>query len=179
MDIEQLLSNVGDEKEPPPPPEGGIPAQRLPSWIRNIFRCGLLPFIIFDLSIQKLARKIIRPPFKQAGHCLQRGNCCHYIMIQKANGWWGKLYLLWHTEVNGFFLRSKEAQEYAGKEVHVMGCRHLQKDGRCGQYQLRPMVCRNWPIIEHFGTPRVIKGCGFRPIARTPDGEKLLQLGDD
>ena len=35
------------------------------------------------------------------------------------------------------------------------------KDGSCGQYRLRPQVCRQWPVIEHFGQPKILKGCGF------------------
>ena len=50
---------------------------------------------------------------------------------------------------------------YEEKEVYVMGCRYLQKNKRCKHYFLRPMVCRKWPIIEYFGYPKVLKGCGF------------------
>ena len=45
--------------------------------------------------------------------------------------------------------------------MHVMGCRHLRKDGSCGDYHLRPLICRQWPVIEHFGYPKVLKGCGY------------------
>lgn len=85
-------------------------------------------------------------------------------MIPESKGLIGKLNYFWQTQVQGFYPRFAELHEYEGKKVHVMGCRYLQKDGRCGQYHLRPMVCRKWPIIEHFGSPRVLKGCGFKPV---------------
>jgi Fe-S-cluster containining protein len=92
---------------------------------------------------------------------LKRGNCCHYILIPEAKGFFGKLYYLWNTQVLGFYRRYSHEHEAEGKPIYVMGCRYLRKDGSCGQYHLRPLICRKWPIIEHFGHPRIIKGCGF------------------
>ena len=31
---------------------------------------------------------------------------------------------------------------------------------------LRPAVCRKWPLIEYFGHPRILKGCGFQAVHR-------------
>jgi Fe-S-cluster containining protein len=78
----------------------------------------------------------------------------------------GKLYFFFNTQINGFYLRYKEPYEFDGDRVLVMGCRYLNKDGSCQHYHLRPTVCRKWPIIEHFGRPRILKGCGFRAIPR-------------
>lgn len=160
------MFHAGEAIHQPLLPKGGIPTQRLPGWIRWPLRSILLPFVLLDLAMQRVARWIIRPPYKQAGKCLKRGNCCYYIMMRKPRGILGTLFHLWNTEVNGFYLRSQEVYEYEGKRVQVMGCRYLQKDGSCKHYRLRPMVCRKWPVIEHFGHPRMLKGCGFRAILK-------------
>src|ERR1700722_14649540 len=79
--LEDLLLTAGEEENAPPEPIEGIPRQRLPCWIRWPLRVFFLPFILLDLWAQRLARLIIRPPFKQTGTCKKRGNCCHYILI--------------------------------------------------------------------------------------------------
>jgi Fe-S-cluster containining protein len=116
--------------------------------------------------MQKFARLLIPPPYVQKGGCKKRGNCCYYLMIRRPKGLLGKLFLLWNTEFQGFFPRSDEVYQYEGNRVMVMGCRYLQKDGSCKHYHLRPMVCRKWPVIAHFGRPRILKGCGFRAEPR-------------
>ena len=159
--LEDLLEIAGEEGHEPPPPPQGIPKRWLPGFIRFPLKCLLLPYILIDELMQKLARKIIRPPFKQVGKCKRRGNCCYYVLIRHSGTLWGRLFLLWHTQVQGFYMRYKQPHIYEGHEMYIMGCRYLKKDGSCGQYRLRPQVCRQWPVIEHFGQPKILKGCGF------------------
>jgi Fe-S-cluster containining protein len=161
MDLEIILEEAGEATSAPLEPKGGIPKQWFPRFLRVPIRWIILPFVLLDLWTQKLAKKIIRPPFVQKGGCKRRGNCCHYIMIEEGKGLFGRLYHFWNTQINGFYPREKELHIYEGKRVHVMGCRYLKKDGSCGNYRLRPLVCRKWPVIEHFGHPRILKGCGF------------------
>lgn len=160
--IDDLLYKASVAKEPPPPPAEGIPRQWIPFWIRQPVKWLLLPFVLVDFAMQKLARKIIRPPFKRVGKCKRRGNCCHYILIRHSTSLLGKLFYFWYTQFHGFYPRYPKPQPYDGKRMHVMGCRYLKKDGSCSQYRLRPLVCRQWPVIEHFGYPKILKGCGFR-----------------
>lgn len=165
--IDTLLKQIDEAEEPPPLPPS-LPIQWLPRWIRWALKVLILPFMLLDLSAQRLAIFLIRPPFKQTGQCLKRGKCCYYILIPENRGLLGKINYFWQTEVQGFYPRSTSLHEYEGKPVHVMGCRYLRKDGTCGQYHLRPMVCRKWPIIAHFGYPRILKGCGFKAVPRHP-----------
>ena len=165
-DIDEILAQAEDAEEPPADPPGGIPKQWMPSWIRWPIRILILPILLLDLFAQKIARLAITPPFKKAGKCLKRGNCCHYILLPEAKGVLGKLFYFWSTQFLGFYRRYSEVYESEGKRVYVMGCRYLKKDGRCGHYHLRPVVCRKWPMIEYFGQPRMIKGCGFKAIPR-------------
>lgn len=173
-DLEALLDQVGEAK--PHEPENGIPKQWVPGWIRWPIRILIMPWILLDLWAQKIARMIIPPPNKKIGQCLKRGHCCQYILIPEAKGILGKLYLLFNTQINGFYLRYQEPYTYEEERVMVMGCRYLKTDGSCSHYRLRPTVCRNWPMIEYFGHPRILKGCGFKPIPRKKTNSSLNVL---
>jgi hypothetical protein len=137
------------------------PKQILPAPLRNLLKIMYLPILLLDLSMQKMAKKIIRPPFEQKGNCKKRGNCCYFILLPESQSFLGKVFYFWQTEINGFFIREKSPPDQDGKKMLIMGCRHLRKDGSCGSYITRPSVCRKWPIIEHFGRPRLLKGCGY------------------
>jgi hypothetical protein len=164
--LDELLETAGEAEEAPPEPSGGIPRQWVPGWVRWPLRVFFLPFILMDLSAQRVARLLIRPPFKKAGKCLKRGNCCHYILVPEAKGFLGKLFYFWNTQILGFYRRTPDVYESEGKRVYAMGCRYLKKDGACGRYFLRPTVCRKWPLIDYFGYPRILKGCGFKAVNR-------------
>lgn len=164
--MDEIFAQAEDVESIPPEPIEGIPKQWVPGFIRWPVRFFFLPFILLDLAAQKVARLLIPPPFKKTGKCFKRGNCCHYILLPEAKGLLGKFYYFWNTQILGFYRRTPELYESEGKHVYVMGCRYLQKNGRCSHYHLRPMVCRKWPIIEHFGYPRIMKGCGFKAIQR-------------
>lgn len=172
--LDQIMENAGDE-ERPPMPEGGIPRQWLPGFIRWPIRVLVLPFVWLDIGCQWIAKQMIRPPFKKVGKCKRRGNCCHYILIRKSKGVFGFLDSFWHTQVNGFFKRDNKVYEHNNIKVHLMGCRYLKEDGTCSVYRMRPAICRAWPRIEYFGYPQILKGCGYKAVPRTPTGKKSSQ----
>ena len=163
--LQQLVDVAGEAHRPPSDPEGGVPRQWLPGWVRWPLRLLFWPFIQIDLFSQKIARKIVKPPFKRVGSCKKRGNCCHVIMLKKSR--LDPLFLFWQTQVNGFFHREEEPRQVGKESYYVMGCRYLTKEGRCARHRTRPLVCRKWPIIEHFGQPQILKGCGYKLINRT------------
>ncbi|MDN3504919.1 MAG: YkgJ family cysteine cluster protein [Rhabdochlamydiaceae bacterium] len=159
--VNLILENVGSETKPPLEPEQGIPKQWLPKFFRKMVQVICLPLVLLDFYAQKVARLIVRPPFKRVGQCKRRGNCCHYVVMKKSKGLMGVLEKFWATQINGFYFRNEKPVTYQEKQVYVMGCRYLQKDGSCGNYKLRPMICRQWPVIAHFGWPNILKGCGY------------------
>jgi hypothetical protein len=171
--VDQILARAEEETGPPPEPQEGIPKQWLPGWIRWPIRVLAMPLILMDLYAQKVATWALRPPYRQVGACRKRGNCCHYILIPEAKGWMGKFAFFVYTQIYGFYPRYPEPHLYEGKRIQVMGCRYLKKGGSCSHYRLRPTVCRKWPLIAHFGRPRVLKGCGFQAVPRT-DRLKVL-----
>jgi hypothetical protein len=162
--LNQIIEEAGDDDHKPAFVK--IPKQWLPGFIRWPIKLFLLPFVWLDVMAQFVAKLLIRPPFKKAGACKKRGNCCHYILIKKSKGFSDKLDLFWHTQINGFYRRDNQVHESDGIKIYVMGCRHLQKDGKCGAYHFRPLICRMWPRIEYFGHPQILKGCGFRAEKR-------------
>ncbi|NDD58836.1 MAG: hypothetical protein EBZ47_06255 [Chlamydiae bacterium] len=72
------------------------------------------------------------------------------------------MYFFWQTQINGFFVREKSPIDKDGNRMLVLGCRYLAPNGKCSNYFTRPSVCRKWPIVEHFGHPRILKGCGYQ-----------------
>jgi hypothetical protein len=166
-DLDEILVRAEEAEEVPPEPEGGIPKQWVPAFIRWPVRALLLPLMLIDQCAQKAALLLIRTPYKREGKCLKRGNCCHYILVPEAKGILGRLFYFWNTQMLGFYRRTPLVYESDQKKrVYAMGCRYLKKDGSCGHYTLRPAVCRKWPVIEYFGHPRIIKGCGFKAVPR-------------
>lgn len=156
--MEKQLEDLGSMSAPP---AASIPKQWFPHFLRLPILWVNVACVQFELAIHKIAKWIVRPPFKRMGKCRRRGNCCYIILTRHYRGILGKWMLFWCTQVYGFYLREKPLFEYNGKYMRVMGCRHLRKDGRCAIYRLRPKECREWPVIEHFGHPKILKGCGF------------------
>lgn len=154
----------------PDPPRGGIPAYRTRRWFRVALRILVLPWMILDLAIQSVVRKIWPPPYRIEGSCKQRGNCCHYILMEwdtwmEKLPWLGRFWMWWYTQIHGFYARGFDVENVDGRVARVMGCRHLQPDGRCAEYSLRPAICRQWPRITYTSQPHVLKGCGYQVVA--------------
>ena len=146
------------------PPKVTPPRPWLPGFLRWPIRIFLFPFMMIDLVMQRFARFLIPPPFKQVGKCHQRGACCHYILFPRVRGPIGWGLKFWATQINGFFLREKQVHYYNGKPMQVYGCRYLRKDGKCGIHRLRPTICRKWPNLSAFGRPATLRGCGFKAV---------------
>lgn len=166
-----LLENFpldSDELAPPQlPPD--IPPQKLPSVIRWFIKLLILPFIALDTLLQKILRIFIPPPYRKEGSCLKRGKCCHYILMDHTPlshrfPFLEKLFKFWFTEVHGFYERGFQSINEANVVSSVFSCRYLQKDHTCKHYFFRPTVCRNWPRIEYFDRPKILKGCGYKAV---------------
>ncbi|MEC7840361.1 MAG: hypothetical protein VX777_10020 [Chlamydiota bacterium] len=175
MTPEDILKEAERTDGQPPPPDGGIPKQRLPGWIRWPVRVLFIPFILLDLTAQRLVKFFIKTPYRQMGKCKRRGNCCYFIIMPAPSNWMTKLNYFWQTEINGFYARDSNPIEVEGERLMVMGCRYLQKNGSCGHHRLRPVVCREWPRIECFGPPGILKGCGYHAKPRDKNFDPFPQ----
>jgi Fe-S-cluster containining protein len=127
--------------------------------------------MIMDLAIQSLIQRISPPPYRLEGSCQKRGNCCHYIFLEwppvlDKYPWLGRFWLWWFTDVHGFYLRDFSVENEDNRVARVMSCRHLQPDGSCGNYALRPAICRQWPRVLFTRKPYILKGCGYKAVPR-------------
>lgn len=172
---DELVTLAEESTEPPPLPEGGLPKQRIPGWIRWPIRMLVVPFVVLDLAAQRIARLFFKTPYLQTGSCKKRGNCCYYILFPAPLTWLSKLFYYWNTEINGFFPRDPKPLQIDQDHFLVMGCRYLKQDGSCGHYHLRPAICRTWPQIEYFGRPKILKGCGFKAVPRDKNFDPFPQ----
>ncbi|MCB9638035.1 MAG: hypothetical protein H6727_03910 [Myxococcales bacterium] len=159
-----------DSSQHPGPPPHGIQPQRTPGWLRFSLKVLVLPFMVLDLLMQKLIQRVSPPPYQVEGACKKRGHCCHYILIgwhpmMQRWSWFGKFWLWWYTDVHGFYPRGFDVEGPGGDVAKVMSCRYLKEDGTCGQYTVRPAICRQWPRVEFTGRPHVLKGCGYRIVS--------------
>ena len=157
------------------PPKRKVPKKWLFEPISMFIRLLILPFVALDLIAQKIAKFLIRPPYMKTGKCKKRGNCCYFILVRRCWGIFGSLDLFWHTQINGFYRLETKPQVIEGKKYHLMGCRYLCKDGSCRQHFLRPTICRQWPRIEIFGAPELLKGCGYVPKQRSLSKLPILE----
>lgn len=173
LDADDILIDA-EKDDGPPKLAQPIPKQKLPGFMRWTIKLAFLPFIWMDLITKRIARFFIKPPLKQEGKCLKRGNCCYYITMQVETGLTGYLHRWWVTQVQGFFFRYNTIFTQGERKVYVLGCRYLKDDGSCKHYFTRPMICRDWPKIEHFGHPKFLKGCGFRAVDRK-DPRKIIE----
>ena len=176
MELDEILKKAETATSIPPDPTGGIPKQKVPSWIRWSIRTLLIPFLYLEVLTEKIAKILVPPPFKQTGSCKRRGNCCHYILFPESKGLLAKLLLFWNTEIYGFYQRESKTYDYEDKKIIVMGCRYLQKNGSCSRHFFRPKVCRTWPVIELFGRPRILKGCGYQAKIKESQVRKYPNL---
>jgi Fe-S-cluster containining protein len=159
-----------------PPPTSSIKKQWFPGIFRWSIKIVILPFLLLDNAMERVARLFFSPPFIQVGECKKRGNCCYYVLIPKQKiKIINSLQNFWVTQINGFFFRGQYVLGEKGKKWRVMGCRYLKKNGSCGQHFFRPSICRNWPAIENFSIPRYLKGCGFKALVKDEKYKELLQ----
>ena len=163
------------ESSTSPPPQDEIPKQKVPGWIRWPIRAIFLPFVLLDLLCQKFVRFFFKTPYKQVGKCNKRGNCCYFILTYAPTNWLKKLYYFWITEINGFYPRQQKPLIVDNVKFKVMGCRYFKKNGECSHYRLRPMICRQWPVIEYFGPPKILKGCGYKAVPRNKNFDPYPQ----
>jgi hypothetical protein len=122
-------------------------------------------FIRLELAAMRLVRWVYPPRFVLTGECHRRGVCCRHIigdppaLIRRT-----RLLSLWtgyHALAHDFHVVGRGPND----EI-IFACGHLQSDGRCGIYRLRPFICRNYPVLPFFASPQLLPGCGYRVAPR-------------
>jgi Fe-S-cluster containining protein len=107
--------------------------------------------------------------YRLGGACQRCAACCEAPAIRvHALVWLAPLmrraFLWWHERVNGFVL--VDARRAA--RTFVFRCTHFDPATRsCDSYASRPGICRDYPrALLYQGSPELLPGCGYRPLAR-------------
>jgi Fe-S-cluster containining protein len=132
---------------------------------RRLGRGLLVLFVRFELACLTLVRQVIRPRFVLLGECHKRGVCCRQIigdpprLVRETR--LVQLFVGYHRVMHNFAAIGK------GPDGEIIfACNHLDAEGRCGIYALRPFLCRNYPVLPFYAAPQLLPGCGFRAAPR-------------
>ena len=100
--------------------------------------------------------------YEITGECLQCGECCRQIrsyglknenelkLMQFILPWYKRFYIS-GADSNGEL---------------ILSCKYLNNDGKCGVYEKRPAVCRNYPAKTINFNAGMIDGCGYKVIKK-------------
>ena len=159
----EVLERQRDNDQPPP--------QRCPPVVRTAIQLCVVPFVVLEQAVRNVVQLVLRPAYKRGGSCKKTGACCRVIVarvtpLENRIPYLARVMSWWAQEVNGFFPRAVDLQLEEGDDVRVYACRHLTSSGTCKSYWSRPTVCRAWPARDWFGEPTVLKGCGYKFVAR-------------
>ena len=111
--------------------------------------------------LKRLRREDLRPGEVLCDHCTAK--CCRYfaLPLDKPDSRQEYDYIRW------FLLHERTAVFVEEGDWYLLvhtSCRQLQADGRCGIYETRPQICRdyttddceydeNWTYPQYFETP--------------------------
>lgn len=163
------------------------PAPRPLSRGHRLIRIAMSGVIRLMEAGHRFGRWLLQTEYVVDGGCQVRGDCCHHILME----WSGLLdrsallrrLALWKlTRFYSFYDKGYSWEVQEGLLVRVLGCRALGDDGRCQEYEIRPLFCRTYPQVPLIGRPLVLRGCGYHFHRRDgepeePDGETLVQIG--
>ena len=108
--------------------------------------------------------------------------CCRYfaLPIETPNDWRDFEFIRWYLLHEQASVFTEDGDWYL--MVHTV-CKHLQHDNRCGIYETRPQICReyttdnceyedNWTYDQYFETPEQVYEYA-EAILPTPRGKSI------
>lgn len=99
-------------------------------------------------------------PERKSELCLTCGNCCKQMLVHfpapRDFSRWGSVFR-W-MEARGVKRAPQYDTPYAFGGVIDMPCPHLQPDNRCGIYETRPTVCREFDGLRDWDGDCAWKG---------------------
>ncbi len=116
-----------------------------------------------DDLFSEFAARFFKTQYIVSGSCKKRGICCKNIAVYLSPAFWKypilkSIAIFWYQFVYSFELKS-ERPDY---DVLIFSCHYLKKNGQCGIYSRRPLICRKYPAPRYFGQPEVLPGCGYQ-----------------
>lgn len=125
-----------------------------------------VPFFLLDRGAHRLVGQFLPTEYVLEGSCHSCGVCCEQILghppgfvrrSQKAM----LVFIAFHRLFHRF-----EAVARTQDGGVLFRCGHLQSDGRCGIYRLRPLFCRNYPVMPARGQTALPALCSYKIAAR-------------
>ena len=117
-----------------------------------------------DLSRKKPDRKQIKPDENLCDFCTAK--CCRYfaLPIEVPTEWRDFEYIRWYLLHGYASVFTEDGDWYL--MVHT-ACKHIQPDNRCGIYETRPQICRDyktdnceyeddWTYEQYFESPEQV-----------------------
>jgi len=132
-----------------------------------LIKRAILALMIFDNWVTQGFKKVIPSRYKKEGQCRKCGACCREIHLrmtkkQIRNDFFRDLAVRWISWLYGFVLLKIDYSRC----YLVFTCRHKDPGGLCGNYNWRPPICRNFPLVDYFEKPVFIKNCGYQTEIR-------------
>ncbi|MBK8014677.1 MAG: hypothetical protein IPK13_25410 [Deltaproteobacteria bacterium] len=123
-------------------------------------------FVVLYSIGHRLGRTLLQTEYVVTGGCKKRGVCCNHILLEWVPFFdrhpWAARIVLWKlTRFYSFYDKGYTWEVEDGLMARVLGCHALQPDGRCGEYRIRPRICRTYPEVPLEGPGMVLKGCGY------------------
>lgn len=125
----------------------------------------IIALVLLDNYITNTFRGLFPKKWRRIGKCLQCGNCCKKILLQMTptqtrSPLFRKLAIGWIAWLFDFvYLGTDFEYNYL-----LFTCKHLQTNGKCGNYFWRPNICRNYPLVDYFNQPSLLPGCGYSSV---------------
>ncbi|MFH1428827.1 MAG: YkgJ family cysteine cluster protein [Candidatus Margulisiibacteriota bacterium] len=124
--------------------------------------------IISNAYYKFLERFFFKPRYDIIGECIQCGRCCEVIGIQdtehtSSNRFLRKLIIGFYEKIYGF----KFLEYHPEHKMFMFACSYFDKVAKkCTNYRHRPAICRNYPTVQFFIEPEIVKPCGYDSAPR-------------
>ena len=116
---------------------------------RFVVRSRRLTHIVFDLLKEAI--------YVFGGQCQHSGQCCRSIMVYHQG-----------VPINNIKDWAKFSASYPSfqpnikdKAIESYDCDHLTKQNRCGDYEHRPTMCRQYPYSYFYQHGHIHASCGY------------------
>jgi uncharacterized protein len=128
-----------------------------------MLRKMVLSIVLADNYISHLVQKPFGTKWVLEGDCNKCGKCCLDIHLKIEpkllnNAFTRELVVRWISWLFVFYLKRIDYD----RNYLVFGCNNLNSNGTCNDYNWRPNVCRNYPLVDYFEEPVLFKECGYK-----------------
>ena len=122
----------------------------------------IIRFILdIDLLLNFYINKFFPTQYIRKGFCKKRGVCCSNLAIGISSFILKRpLYKTFVIKMFSFFYNFDLKGESYEDNVLIFNCRYLV-DNQCSIHRFRPFICRRYPLVNFFGKPKVLPGCGY------------------